>query len=41
MLDTYNNGTIAPHTFIKFWKLSLLYLELDPNGLQRVSQEEI
>jgi hypothetical protein len=32
-LDTYNNGTIKAGDFLKFWRLSFVYLELDPTGL--------
>jgi hypothetical protein len=33
MFDTYGNGTIKAGDFLKFWRFSFVYLELDPFGL--------
>jgi len=37
LIDTYNNNTASLGSFIKFYRLSLLYLEYDPAGTQRLT----
>ena len=33
MINTFNNATCTQKEFITFYRLSLLYLEFDPDGL--------
>jgi len=33
MLNTYNNQTIKLKDFLKFYRVSLVYLEFDPFGM--------
>lgn len=39
IINTYNNDTCRVTEFLKFYRVSLLFLEFDPFGLQRVNNE--
>lgn len=39
MIDSYNNNTATLVDFDKLYRLSLVYLNFDPNGNQRLYNE--
>jgi hypothetical protein len=41
IINTYYNQTINLADFIKFYRISLLYLDYDPLGLQRLTIEDL